>query len=69
MIEQLGVPAINLVASPLSASSMLKKEIFDRLLRSHRASSACADAGCYRPRGKAVLSRGPVVFQAEAQGR
>ncbi|HEY4295260.1 MAG TPA: undecaprenyl-phosphate glucose phosphotransferase, partial [Paraburkholderia sp.] len=31
VIDLLGVPAINLVASPLSASSMLKKEIFDRL--------------------------------------
>ena len=31
VIDLLGVPAINLVASPLSPSSMLKKEIFDRL--------------------------------------
>lgn len=31
VIDLLGVPAINLIASPLSPSAMLKKEIFDRV--------------------------------------
>ena len=67
VIELLGVPAINLVASPLSASSMLKKEIFDRLF-------AAAALICLAPLLLAIAiavkvsSRGPVLFKQKRKG-
>jgi Undecaprenyl-phosphate glucose phosphotransferase len=67
VIELLGVPAINLVASPLSASSMLKKEIFDRLF-------AATALFCLAPLLVAIAlavklsSRGPVFFRQKRKG-
>jgi Undecaprenyl-phosphate glucose phosphotransferase len=67
VIDLLGVPAINLVASPLSASSMLKKEIFDRLF-------AAAVLICLAPILLAIAiavklsSRGPVFFRQKRKG-
>jgi hypothetical protein len=63
VVELLGMPAINLVASPLSASSMLKKEIFDRGVDRTRAAAAG-----HRDRGEALVTRAGAV-QTEAQGR
>jgi Undecaprenyl-phosphate glucose phosphotransferase len=67
VVDLLGVPAINLVASPLSASSMLKKEIFDRLF------AACAlVALAPLMLGIAIAvklsSRGPVLFRQKRKG-
>ncbi|WP_244744626.1 undecaprenyl-phosphate glucose phosphotransferase [Paraburkholderia terricola] len=67
VIDLLGVPAINLVASPLSASSMLKKDIFDRLF-------AAAVLICLAPILLAIAiavklsSRGPVFFRQKRKG-
>ncbi|MEC5407827.1 undecaprenyl-phosphate glucose phosphotransferase [Paraburkholderia sp. MPAMCS5] len=67
VVDLLGVPAINLVASPLSANSMLKKEIFDRLF-------AAAALFCLAPLllGIAIAvklsSRGPVFFKQKRKG-
>ncbi|MGY6251974.1 undecaprenyl-phosphate glucose phosphotransferase [Paraburkholderia caledonica] len=67
VIDLLGVPAINLVASPLSANSMLKKEIFDRLF-------AAAALLCLAPVLLAIAiavklsSRGPVFFRQKRKG-
>jgi Undecaprenyl-phosphate glucose phosphotransferase len=67
VIDLLGVPAINLVASPLSASSMLKKEIFDRLF-------AATALVCLAPILLAIAiavklsSRGPVLFTQKRKG-
>ncbi|ORC47459.1 undecaprenyl-phosphate glucose phosphotransferase [Burkholderia sp. A27] len=67
VIDLLGVPAINLVASPLSASSMLKKEIFDRLF-------AAVVLICLAPILLAIAiavklsSRGPVFFRQKRKG-
>jgi Undecaprenyl-phosphate glucose phosphotransferase len=67
VVDLLGVPAINLVASPLSASSMLKKEVFDRLF-------AAAALLCLAPLllGIAIAvklsSRGPVLFKQKRKG-
>ena len=48
--DLLGETAINLVASPLSQSALLQKEIFDRLLRSPRSSPCrrCSSASPLR---------------------
>ncbi|WOD18544.1 undecaprenyl-phosphate glucose phosphotransferase [Paraburkholderia kirstenboschensis] len=67
VIDVLGVPAINLVASPLSANSMLKKEIFDRLF-------AAAALLCLSPVLLVIAvavklsSRGPVFFRQKRKG-
>jgi Undecaprenyl-phosphate glucose phosphotransferase len=67
VIDLLGVPAINLVASPLSASSMLQKEIFDRLF-------AATALICLAPVMLAIAiavklsSRGPVLFRQKRKG-
>ncbi|CAE6830351.1 UDP-glucose:undecaprenyl-phosphate glucose-1-phosphate transferase [Paraburkholderia nemoris] len=67
VIDLLGMPAINLVASPLSANSMLKKEIFDRLF------AATALIGLM-PILLAIAiavklsSRGPVFFKQKRKG-
>jgi Undecaprenyl-phosphate glucose phosphotransferase len=67
MVDLLGVPAINLVASPLSASSMLKKEIFDRLFA---AAALFSLAPLLLGIAVAVKlsSRGPVLFKQKRKG-
>jgi Undecaprenyl-phosphate glucose phosphotransferase len=67
VIDLLGVPAINLVASPLSASSMLKKEIFDRLFA---ATALIGLAPILLGIAIAVKlsSRGPVFFRQKRKG-
>ncbi len=65
--DLLGEPAINLVASPLSASSMLKKELFDRIFALFAIIAiaplliACAIA-------VKLSSRGPVFFKQRRKG-
>ncbi|MCC8401267.1 undecaprenyl-phosphate glucose phosphotransferase [Paraburkholderia sp. MMS20-SJTN17] len=67
VIDLLGVPAINLVASPLSPSSMLRKEIFDRVF-------AATALICLAPLMLAIAiavklsSRGPVLFRQQRKG-
>ncbi|HZZ10026.1 MAG TPA: undecaprenyl-phosphate glucose phosphotransferase [Paraburkholderia sp.] len=67
VVDLLGVPAINLVASPLSASSMMKKELFDRLF-------AATALLCLAPVMLAIAtavklsSRGPVLFRQKRKG-
>jgi Undecaprenyl-phosphate glucose phosphotransferase len=67
IIDLLGVPAINLIASPLSANSMLKKELFDRVF------AACALIGL-APLMIAIAlavklsSPGPVFFKQKRKG-
>jgi Undecaprenyl-phosphate glucose phosphotransferase len=67
VVELLGVPAINLVASPLSANAMLKKEIFDRLFA---ATALLALAPLLFAIAIAVKlsSRGPVLFKQKRKG-
>lgn len=67
IIDLLGVPAINLVASPLSPSALLAKSIFDRLF------AACALIGL-APLLIAIAiavkatSPGPVLFKQKRKG-
>lgn len=67
VIDLLGVPAINLVASPLSPSALLAKEIFDRIF------AACALVGL-SPILLAIAvavklsSPGPVFFKQRRKG-
>ncbi|HWX12990.1 MAG TPA: undecaprenyl-phosphate glucose phosphotransferase [Trinickia sp.] len=67
IIDLLGVPAINLIASPLSANAMLKKELFDRVF------AACALIGL-APLMIAIAiavklsSAGPVFFKQRRKG-
>ncbi|WP_233847541.1 undecaprenyl-phosphate glucose phosphotransferase [Paraburkholderia sp. HD33-4] len=67
VVDLLGVPAINLVASPLSANAMLKKEIFDRLFA---AAAIVALAPLLLGIAIAVKlsSRGPVLFKQKRKG-
>jgi Undecaprenyl-phosphate glucose phosphotransferase len=67
VIDLLGVPAINLVASPLSASSMLKKEIFDRLFAA-TALIALAPLLLGIAITVKLSSRGPVLFKQKRKG-
>jgi Undecaprenyl-phosphate glucose phosphotransferase len=67
VVELLGMPAINLVASPLSASSMLKKEIFDRLFASV-ALIALAPLLLAIAIAVKLSSRGPVLFKQKRKG-
>ena len=67
VIDLLGVPAINLVASPLSASSMLKKEIFDRLFALN-ALIALAPVMLAIAIAVKLSSRGPVLFKQKRKG-
>ncbi|MFM0672762.1 undecaprenyl-phosphate glucose phosphotransferase [Paraburkholderia sediminicola] len=67
VIDLLGVPAINLVASPLSASSMLKKEIFDRLF-ALTALIALAPVMLAIAIAVKLSSRGPVLFKQKRKG-
>jgi FlaA1/EpsC-like NDP-sugar epimerase len=67
MIDLLGVPAINLVASPLSPTSQLQKEMFDRLFAA-RAGFPFTVAAGDRHRDQAVFAW-TGDLQAEAQRR
>ncbi|TDY25387.1 Undecaprenyl-phosphate glucose phosphotransferase [Paraburkholderia sp. BL6665CI2N2] len=67
VIDLLGVPAINLVASPLSANSMLKKEIFDRLF-ALTALIALAPIMLVIAIAVKLSSRGPVLFKQKRKG-
>ncbi|WP_233800116.1 undecaprenyl-phosphate glucose phosphotransferase [Paraburkholderia sp. HP33-1] len=67
VIELLGVPAINLVASPLSASSMLRKDIFDRLFAA-TALISLAPVMLAIAIAVKLSSRGPVLFRQERKG-
>jgi Undecaprenyl-phosphate glucose phosphotransferase len=67
VVDLLGVPAINLVASPLSASSMLKKEIFDRLFAAG-ALIALAPLMLGIAIAVKLSSRGPVLFKQKRKG-
>jgi Undecaprenyl-phosphate glucose phosphotransferase len=67
VVDLLGVPAINLVASPLSASSMLKKEIFDRLFAA-AALIALAPLMLGIAIAVKLSSRGPVLFKQKRKG-
>jgi len=67
IIDLLGVPAINLMASPLSPSAMLKKEIFDRVF------ALCALIGLAPlllviAIAVKVSSPGPVFFRQKRKG-
>jgi Undecaprenyl-phosphate glucose phosphotransferase len=67
VIDLLGVPAINLVASPLSPSALLKKDLFDRVF------SACALIGLAPLMiviaiAIKVSSPGPVFFRQRRKG-
>ncbi len=67
VIDLLGVPAINLIASPLSPNAMMKKELFDRVF------AACALIGL-APLMIAIAiavklsSPGPVFFKQKRKG-
>jgi Undecaprenyl-phosphate glucose phosphotransferase len=65
--ELLGVPAINLLASPLSQRAVLQKEIFDRLFA---LAALCAVAPLLVGIAIAVKlsSRGPVFFRQRRKG-
>jgi Undecaprenyl-phosphate glucose phosphotransferase len=67
MIDLLGVPAINLVASPLSQTSQLQKEMFDRLFA---AAALISLAPLLLGIAIAVKlsSRGPVLFRQKRKG-
>ncbi|NRO95817.1 undecaprenyl-phosphate glucose phosphotransferase [Paraburkholderia sp. NMBU_R16] len=67
IIDLLGVPAINLMASPLSPSAMLKKEIFDRVF------ALCALIGLAPlllviAIAVKISSPGPVFFRQKRKG-
>lgn len=65
--ELLGVPAINLVASPLSQRALLQKEIFDRLFA---LAAICAISPLLIAIAIAVKlsSRGPILFRQRRKG-
>ncbi|WP_175718582.1 undecaprenyl-phosphate glucose phosphotransferase [Burkholderia anthina] len=67
MIDLVGAPAINLVASPLSSRALLQKAVFDRLF-------AAAVLTCAAPVLLAIASairlssKGPVLFRQRRKG-
>jgi Undecaprenyl-phosphate glucose phosphotransferase len=65
--DLLGTPAINLVASPLSASAMLKKELFDRAF-ALAALIAVAPLMIGIALAIKLTSRGPVFFRQRRKG-
>ncbi|MEX3854244.1 undecaprenyl-phosphate glucose phosphotransferase [Paraburkholderia sp. BR10923] len=67
VVDLLGVPAINLVASPLSANAMLKKEIFDRLFAATAIVALAPLLVCIAIAVK-LSSRGPVLFKQKRKG-
>ncbi|MGF6242608.1 MULTISPECIES: undecaprenyl-phosphate glucose phosphotransferase [Paraburkholderia] len=67
MIDLLGVPAINLVASPLSQTSQLQKEMFDRLFAAVALLSLAPLLVAIAIAIK-LSSRGPVLFKQKRKG-
>jgi len=67
MIDLLGVPAINLVASPLSPTSQLQKEMFDRLFAALALVSLSPLLLAIAIAIK-LSSRGPVIFKQKRKG-
>jgi len=67
MIDLLGVPAINLVASPLSQTSQLQKEMFDRLFAAVALISLAPLLLAIAIAVK-LSSRGPVLFRQKRKG-
>jgi Undecaprenyl-phosphate glucose phosphotransferase len=67
VIDLLGMPAINLVASPMSANSLVKKEIFDRVFAA-LALSALAPLLVTIAIAVKLSSRGPVFFTQKRKG-
>ena len=67
MIDLLGVPAINLVASPLSQTSQLQKEMFDRLFGAAALISLAPLLLAIAIVVK-LSSRGPVLFKQKRKG-
>jgi Undecaprenyl-phosphate glucose phosphotransferase len=67
MIDLLGVPAINLVASPLSQTSELQKEMFDRVFAAV-ALISLAPLLLGIAIAVKVSSRGPVLFRQKHKG-
>jgi Undecaprenyl-phosphate glucose phosphotransferase len=67
MIDLLGVPAINLVASPLSQASQLQKEMFDRLFAAVALLSLAPLMLAIAIAIK-LSSRGPVLFRQKRKG-
>ena len=67
MIDLLGVPAINLVASPLSQTSELQKEMFDRVFAAV-ALISLAPLLLGIAIAVKLSSRGPVLFRQKRKG-
>ena len=67
VIDLLGVPAINLVASPLSALALAKKDIFDRAFAA-LALLALAPLMLLISLAVKLSSRGPVLFTQLRKG-
>ncbi|WP_322106707.1 undecaprenyl-phosphate glucose phosphotransferase [Paraburkholderia sp. J41] len=67
VIELLGVPAINLVASPLPASAQFKKALFDRIFASAAILSLLPVLIAIALAVK-LTSRGPVLFKQRRKG-
>ncbi|WP_269501777.1 undecaprenyl-phosphate glucose phosphotransferase [Burkholderia sp. IMCC1007] len=67
MIDLVGAPAINLVASPLSSRALLQKAVFDRLFAATVLTCAAplllAIASAIR-----LSSKGPVLFRQQRKG-
>jgi Undecaprenyl-phosphate glucose phosphotransferase len=67
VIELLGVPAINLVASPLPASAQFKKAVFDRVFATLALVSLMPLLLCIAIAVK-ISSPGPVLFKQRRKG-
>ena len=67
MIDLLGVPAINLIASPLSPHALTQKELFDRLFAAV-VLIALAPALIAIALAIKLSSRGPVLFKQKRKG-
>jgi Undecaprenyl-phosphate glucose phosphotransferase len=67
MIDLIGVPAINLVASPLSSHALGKKEIFDRVFAA-TALLALAPLLIGIAAAVKLSSTGPVIFRQRRKG-
>jgi Undecaprenyl-phosphate glucose phosphotransferase len=67
VIELLGVPAINLVASPLPASAQFKKAVFDRVFATLALVSLMPLLICIAIAVK-ISSPGPVLFKQRRKG-
>jgi len=67
VIELLGVPAINLVASPLPSSALVKKALFDRAFAALALASLAPLLVAIALAVK-LSSRGPVLFRQKRKG-